>query len=200
MREIGVWGIVSLLLIGCGGRGPKVGVENNTTIPRSGIYNRMDDEQTKYLKVINYARGIARECKSNEVSEESRGFFPAASPLTINHHLYKAAREHSIDLAKSNTFSHYGSQKDSDITGVKLGHPSTFVERIKSNGYVGYRAVGENILAGKSTIEDAVSVWLDSPGHCANIMNASYKEMGIAKYKNRKSSYKIYWSNEFGAK
>ena len=225
MQKIGLYGAVCLLLIGCGGGGstaavttgtgtgtptntgagsPTVFTENNTTIPRSGIYNASDDEQTKYLKVINYARSIGRECKNTDgnpqITEGTRGSFPAVSPLTTNSDLYTAALEHSTDLAQSDTFSHDGSGTASDVTGSNLGHPSTFIERIEANGYVGYTTIGENIAAGQPSIEDAVHAWLESPGHCANIMNASYKEMGLAKYENTASSYKIYWSNEFGAK
>ena len=194
---------ISLVVVGCGGSGsPAVFSENNTTIPRSGIYNDLDDEQTKYLKVINYARGIARECKNNDgkVQETSRGLFPAVSPLTTNSELYAAALEHSVDLAQSNTFSHLGSGTASDVTGSSLGYPSTYKDRIDANGYVDYTTIGENIAAGQLSIEYAVHAWLESPKHCANIMKASYREMGLAKYENPASKYRIYWSNEFGAK
>jgi len=224
MKKIGIYSVMCFILVGCGGGSGTGGVsttpsgggtisggntgtptaitENNTTIPRSGIYNTSDDEQTKYLKVINYARSIARECKNNDgsVQEASRGSFPAVSPLTTNIDLYTAALEHSTDLAQSDTFSHDGSGTASDVTGSNLGHASTFVERIEANGYTGYTTIGENIAAGQATIEDAVHAWLESPGHCANIMKAAYKEMGLAKYENTASTYKIYWSNEFGAK
>ena len=207
-KRVGIAIFGSLVIVGCGGGGSGSGggsvsfSENNTTIPKSGIYSTSDNEQTKYLKVINYARSIGRECKNNDgsVQEQSRGSFSAADPLTINNDLYAAALEHSTDLAESDTFSHDGSGTASDVTGSNLGHPSTFIERIEANGYVGYRAIGENIAAGQPTIEDAVHAWLESPGHCANIMKASYKEMGLAKYENAASSYGIYWSNEFGAK
>jgi hypothetical protein len=224
MKKIGFYSAVCLVLIGCGGGSGTGGVsttpngggnisgrnagtpttisENNTTIPRSGIYSASDDEQTKYLKVINYARSIGRECKNNDgkVKEASRGSFSAVNPLTTNSDLFTAALEHSTDLAQSNTFSHTGSGTASDVTGSNLGHPSTFIERIEANGYVGYTTIGENIAGGQDTIEDAVHAWLESPGHCANIMNGNYKEMGLAKYENPSSTYKIYWSNEFGAK
>ena len=224
MKKISAYSLVCLMLIGCGGGSGTGGVstmpsgsgtissgntgtsvaitENNTTIPKSGIYNASDDEQTKYLKVINYARNIARECKNNDgkVQEASKGSFPAVNPLSINNDLYTAALEHSKDLAQSNTFSHTGSGTSSDVTGSNLGHPSSVVERIAANGYVNYTTIGENIAVGQTTIEDAVHAWLESPGHCANIMNGNYKEMGLAKYENPNSRYKIYWSNEFGAK
>ena len=218
MKKIGFYSVVCLLLVGCGGGSTAavttgtptntgggnltVLTENNTTIPRSGLYNASDDEQTKYLKVINYARSIGRECKNNDgkVQEASKGYFPAVSPLITNSELYAAALEHSTDLAQSDTFSHDGSGTASDVTGSNLGHPSTFIERIEANGYVDYTTIGENIAGGQLTIEDAVHAWLESPGHCANIMKASYKEMGLAKYENAASKYKIYWTNNFGAK
>ncbi len=217
MKRTGAYCIMCLMLAGCGGGSGTesastvkdggenaetaiVITENNTTIPRSGIYDVSDDEQIKYLKVINYARSMARECKNNDgsVNEASKGSFPAASPLVTNSDLYASALEHSKDLAQSNTFSHSGSGTASDVTGSNLGHSSTFKERIEANGYTEYSAIGENIAAGQATIENAVHAWLESPGHCANIMNGKFKEMGLAKYEEQNSTYKIYWTNDFG--
>jgi uncharacterized protein YkwD len=45
-----------------------------------------------------------------------------------------------------------------------------------------------------------VAGWLSSPGHCANLMNPRYTEMGAAYGLNsaRKSTYP-YWTQVFGA-
>jgi uncharacterized protein YkwD len=40
--------------------------------------------------------------------------------------------------------------------------------------------VGENLYRGKSLASDAVSWWMSSPGHCANIMNPNFTRLGGA--------------------
>jgi len=39
---------------------------------------------------------------------------------------------------------------------------------------------------------------LDSPKHCANIMNEKFTEIGVAIVINPNSRYKIYWTQNFG--
>jgi uncharacterized protein YkwD len=48
-----------------------------------------------------------------------------------------------------------------------------------------------------TTAEVVVNGWLDSPGHCSNIMDTQYTEMGIAYLVNRKSDAGIYWTQVF---
>jgi uncharacterized protein YkwD len=45
----------------------------------------------------------------------------------------------------------------------------------------------------------AVQGWLDSPGHCANIMAPNYGEMGAAFAVNPQSKPGVYWVQVFGA-
>jgi uncharacterized protein YkwD len=64
----------------------------------------------------------------------------------------------------------------------------------------GYRwkLVGENIAAGQPTPEQVVEEWLESPGHCANIMDPAYAEMGVASAYEGRSEKGVYWSQVFG--
>ncbi len=39
--------------------------------------------------------------------------------------------------------------------------------------------------------------WIDSPGHCANLMSPTFTEMGIAFVVERKSEPGIYWTQVF---
>jgi len=41
---------------------------------------------------------------------------------------------------------------------------------------------------------------LASPAHCTNIMNANFKEIGVAVVTDASSEYGIYWTQSFGAK
>jgi len=41
--------------------------------------------------------------------------------------------------------------------------------------------------------------WLASPGHCANLMNPAYTELGAAYAVDPQSDAAIYWTAMFGA-
>lgn len=43
-----------------------------------------------------------------------------------------------------------------------------------------WRAIAENIAAGQMNAAVAVQGWLNSRGHCANLMSPVYTEMGAA--------------------
>jgi len=182
--------LISLFFIACGG---------DTNAPRTSASEASYEiaqktTQSKILKAINEARSVARDC------HDGNGLVSAAPALTWNEDLYASAYEHSYDLAESNTFSHYGSGTASDITGSNNNKASYFNERIRANGYVGYRTIGENIAGGQATIQEAVTAWLESPAHCTNIMNPNFKEIGVAVVTNSDSEYGIYWTQSFGAK
>jgi uncharacterized protein YkwD len=91
------------------------------------------------------------------------------APLTENTMLDRAAELHSVDMAKRNYFEH------SDPDGVQ---PDA---RIVQQGYPPI-LVGENLAWGetvKSTPAAIVSMWMQSPGHRANILEPGYREIGI---------------------
>jgi len=182
--------LISLLFIACGAETTSPKTFNNSESYEVAEKTTQDE----ILKAINKARSIARDCK------DGNGLVSDAPALTWNTELYAAAYEHSYDLAQSDTFSHYGSGTESDITGSNNNKESYFNERIKANGYTSYRTIGENIAGGQETIQEAVKAWLASPKHCTNIMNPEFKEVGVAIVSNHDSEYGIYWTQNFGAK
>jgi len=109
------------------------------------------------LALVNAARASARNCGGR--------YFGRARPVAWNDALAQAAREHSSDMAAHRRFSHRGS----DNTEV--------AQRATRAGYR-WRHIGENIAAGQTSPQEAVAGWLDSPGHCANLMNPDFTEMG----------------------
>jgi uncharacterized protein YkwD len=111
------------------------------------------------LALINAQRAKACRCGSK--------WYNAAPPLTWDTQLANAAQKHSDDMAKNRFFSHRGY------------NGSSMISRISAEGY---RAVscGENIFEGSSSAVDAINGWMKSPGHCANIMNSNYKDVGLA--------------------
>jgi len=153
------------------------------------------DLKTVYLELINDIRSEGRTCGEY-------GYMKATDPLAWNDKLYSAAYEHSKDMALSNTFSHTGSGTKSDLTAqeLHLTDGSHVGDRIEINGYKNWKRYGENIAAGTSMDEayEALQAWVKSPGHCKNLMNPKFKEVGMAMYHNADSHYKYYWTQDFG--
>lgn len=129
------------------------------------------------LVLVNSARKKPRTCGDRR--------FSPAPPLDWNDHLAKASLAHSRNMANQNYFSHEG-QDGSQVD-----------ERARRAGYR-WRNVGENIAAGQGSPQQVVDGWLSSPGHCANIMNGAFKEMGAAYAVNPRSDASIYWTQVFG--
>ena len=129
------------------------------------------------LALVNAARSEPRMCGNRK--------FPVAPPVTWNEKLARTALAHSADMANRNYFSHEA--KDGSTVGA----------RAQRHGYR-WRNIGENLAAGQGSAQLAVSGWLSSPGHCANLMNRGFKEMGAAYALNRKSDMSIYWTQVFG--
>lgn len=132
----------------------------------------------RLLELVNQTRARPRNC--------GKVAFRAARPLRWNEALAEAARRHSEDMARFSYLSHDG--RDG----------SNPAQRVERAGYR-YRAIGENIAGGQTSPEDAVASWISSPGHCANLMNSVFTEMGAAVAVDRRSKLGVYWAQEFGA-
>lgn len=128
------------------------------------------NQKATLLKLVNDARKVARNCGDT--------YMKAVGEVTWNDKLEQSAISHSQDMNTNNFFSHTGSD------GSSAG------DRIKKMGY-NWQTYGENIAMGQTTEQEVINGWLNSPGHCKNIMNGNFKEMGIAK----KGSY---WTQVFG--
>lgn len=124
------------------------------------------------LAAVNAARAAPRKCGEQQ--------FAAAPPLRLNHALDAAALSHSQYMAQVRYFSHQ--QKNGSVVG----------DRALRAGYK-WRTIGENIASGQRTAREAVEAWLDSPGHCANIMNAAFVEMGVG-YAVNPLRGTLYWT------
>jgi hypothetical protein len=62
----------------------------------------------------------------------------------------------------------------------------------------GFTAVAENIGCGQQTPEEIVEGWMNSAGHRANILNASYTHLGVGYVYKSGDTYRHYWSQFFG--
>jgi uncharacterized protein YkwD len=131
----------------------------------------------RVVELVNSARSKGRRCGSER--------FPAAPSLQVSRKLTDAAASHARDMARRAFFEHRGS----DGSRPK--------DRVLRAGYQP-RLSGENIAYGPVSAEEVVAGWLDSPDHCANIMDSRFKEIGVGVSTGRKRG-QIYWVQTFGA-
>lgn len=91
-----------------------------------------------------------------------------AAPLKINHKLETAALAKAQDMFAKDYWAHYA--PDGSTT------PWQF---ILGAGY-SYKYAGENLARNFDTSISVVEAWLASPSHKANLLNASYEDIGMA--------------------
>jgi uncharacterized protein YkwD len=143
--------------------------------------NRVGDTRAAskaLLAEVNAARAKPRMCGGQR--------FAAARPLNWNPALGAAAQGHSKAMAYGNYFAHR--DPDGDMPA----------DRARAAGYRG-RQIGENIAAGQSSPGKAMAGWLASPGHCANLMNPMFTQVGAAYAADARSDEGVYWTMLFGA-
>ncbi|MER5363475.1 CAP domain-containing protein [Streptomyces sp. NPDC002785] len=122
-----------------------------------------EKEATRLLKLVNSARDAV-----------------GCSPLKANAKLTKAARKHSADMASQRNMSHTGS--DGSDPGDRIMHAG-----YDRSGY------GENVAYGYTTPESVMAGWMNSPGHKRNILDCSFKEIGVGLAQPGN-----YWTQDFG--
>ena len=140
-------------------------------------YGQSTRFKNEFLSRINSTR--TRGCNCGDT------YFPPAPPLTWNDKLFDAATAHAKDMAKRTYFSH--TSKDG----------RSMEDRIVFAGYKfkGFKtfAIGENIAQGQLSIAEVMDGWFKSEGHCKNLMNPDFKEVGVAEYNT-------YWVQDFGGR
>lgn len=48
------------------------------------------------------------------------------------------------------------------------------------------------------TAAAVIQIWLDSDGHCANLMNPGFQDIGMAMVEDANSRFTHYWTQNFG--
>lgn len=102
--------------------------------------------------------------------------------LTVNWELARVARYKSQDMIDKNYFSH---------TSPTYGSPFTMMQSFGLR----FSAAAENIAYGQRTAQEVVNAWMNSAGHRANILSASYTQTGVGAAK--KSNGTLYWTQMF---
>jgi uncharacterized protein YkwD len=135
-----------------------------------GSTNSYNVNKPVMLQLINNVRQTGCDCGGVVM--------PPVPPVAWNDLLDLAAYRHSKDMFDNNYFSH---------TGLDGSSPG---DRIRRVGY-NWNAYGENIARGYPDEQSVMTGWLNSAGHCRNIMSANVNEVGMGREGN-------YWTQVFG--
>ncbi len=133
----------------------------------------------RVLELTNQNRAAGASCDADR--------FGPAPALEMDDVIREAARGHSRDMGQQAYFEH------DSLDG------RTFADRMTMVGFMGPSPWGENIAAGQSTPEEVVQGWMESPGHCRNIMNPDYRTIGIGYAEVDGSPFGRYWTQDFAA-
>lgn len=131
--------------------------------------NSIDSEEQAFLGLINTYR-----------AQNGLG------ALSMSTNLNRASTWMAADMGQKNYFSHTDSLGRSPSgRSIDCGYP---------------QGAGENIAAGTnwSTASAVFAAWKASAGHNANMLNGSYRQIGIARVFTSGSTYGWYWVTDFG--
>lgn len=162
-RALAVTSLALLLLAACSPRTHEAPPEGEPFTP-TAVAQEM-------LELVNDARSSARTC-----GEQAQ---PAVPPLELEARLTAAAQGHSEDMFDNSFMGHGGS------------NGSNFIQRAERSGYR-WTLLAENVAVGYTEPTAVMAGWLQSPGHCANIMMAGIIELGVGLEGT-------YWTQMFGA-
>lgn len=126
-----------------------------------------DEYQQAVLDLVNARRATA-----------------GVGPLTIDSRLTAAAEVQAGYQASHSTLSHTGA-------GGSLPW-----DRIRAQGYP-YCWAGENAAYGYASPKAVVSAWMSDAPHRANLLNAHFRNMGLASAADTNGW--LYWTQDFGS-
>lgn len=179
LQEIGAFrrGADTWLVVALGTGAVAAGVTAPTnpsrqSVPQSRAASPATVLSKRALELVNEVRARGTRCGE-------RAFAPVP-PVALSGTLGSVAFGHAADMATHGYFEHQ------DLAGQSPA------ERVRAVGYR-EKLVGENIAYGPQTVDEAVKGWLDSPGHCENIMDPRFAEMGLAFAAGRGAKHGLYW-------
>jgi uncharacterized protein YkwD len=157
-------------------------------VPDTELCAAVADWDPAWVQFEDEVRLLVNEFRSQPADCGVEGQFEPAAPLTMNPILRCSARLHSLDMFERAYFDHFTPD------GVDP------YQRMAAAGFEG-SLLGENIAQGQRTPEEVMAAWMDSDGHCANIMRSEYTMIGIgyapgAAARQGKSHF---WTQNFGA-
>ncbi len=180
LNAIALTGSLVLSLVGCGDD-PMMMEEPPApvaTVPDHPACDTVRDwnggwvaAEERVLELVNEHRATGYNC-------DTEGNFGPAPALTMQLHLRCAARIHSQDMVDRGFFDH--TNPDGEGPGGRIDRTE-----YPTRGY------GENIYFGSPRAADAVQAWMESDGHCRNIMDPDFDIIGVGRDET-------HWTQVFG--
>jgi uncharacterized protein YkwD len=147
-------------------------VREHPAVPGTVPAARAPEFSARALELVNEARAHGARCGAKS--------FAPAPPLNLSGTLATVALGHASDMAAHSYFEHQ------DLSGHSPA------DRVRAVGYK-EKLVGENIAYGPQSVDEVMRGWLDSPGHCENIMDPRFAEMGLALASGQGARHGLYW-------
>lgn len=129
--------------------------------------------EAQIVTLVNQRRAAGAMCGGTAM--------PSVPPLTADPALRCAARVHTKDMADRSFFDHTNPDGEAPW------------DRMEMAGY-SWSQAGENIAGGGATAESTMAQWMGSAGHCSNIMNGEYVDIGVGHVESD-----ALWTQVFGA-
>ena len=109
-----------------------------------------------------------------------------APPLALDPHLNDVAQKHAEDMLSRSYYDHQSPEGLLPRDRVlQAGYPAALV--------------AENIARGPTSVEEAMSAWMQSRGHRANLLNRGLTEIGVGCAVGRNATgYTVLWVQDFG--
>jgi uncharacterized protein YkwD len=110
-------------------------------------------------------------------------------PVVLAPLLNRAAQKHAEDMLARSYFAH------------ESPSGTTVRERSRTQGYT-WRAIGENIAEGQTSVDEVMETWMNSPGHRRNILSPKFTELGVGLVLGRSGksgAYRVLWVQNFGS-
>ncbi len=167
--------------------GATVGAGDGTKT--GAVYVSPSAEEVQLMKLVNEVRTTGKINGADATAGSCvAGKFTPLKPLTFNGLFAYAARRHATYLSEVEYEAHTESQTASPFfygTTVRdrlirayrelAGLTKTYPQGVDNRMDLG----GENVVTGSLTPEASLRAWMQSPGHCANIMRPEHLTMGV---------------------
>ena len=137
--------------------------------------------EQEVLLLVNERRAQSADCGED-------GRFGPAGPVVMEASLRCSARLQSLDMFERNFFDH------TNPDGLDP------FQRMAAAGFRGGGA-GENIAVGQTSPQQVMRSWMDSDGHCANVMRPNYTMLGVGYHPGAggRGLGSNFWTQNFGA-
>lgn len=98
-----------------------------------------------------------------------------------------SSRLHSLDMFERDFFDH------TNPDGLDP------FDRMDEAGFSG-SYMGENIAMGQTDPVEVMEAWIDSDGHCSNVMSPNFTLIGVGYYPGSPDDFRSrnYWTQNFG--